>query len=175
MPDSKERPSAVKTDKRGVSLIWWYLIALIVLVLDQLTKTWVIAEFYLGQREIITSFFNLVHVHNYGAAFSFLSDAGGWQRWFFAALSAVVSAVIVVWISRLPKTRWIEGLALALILGGALGNLYDRLVLGYVVDFLDFHWSGSHFPAFNVADSGITMGAVLLILDMFITDQDTQR
>mgnify|MGYP003922947907 FL=1 len=174
MPDSKESPSAVKTDKREVSLGWWYLIALIVLVLDQLTKTWVIAEFYLGQREIITSFFNLVHVHNYGAAFSFLSDAGGWQRWFFAALSAVVSAVIVVWISRLPKTRWIEGLALALILGGALGNLYDRLVLGYVVDFLDFHWSGSHFPAFNVADSGITMGAVLLILDMFITDQDTQ-
>lgn len=175
MPDSKESPSAVKIDKRGVSLGWWYLIALIVLVLDQLTKTWVIAEFYLGQREIITSFFNLVHVHNYGAAFSFLSDAGGWQRWFFAALSAVVSAVIVVWISRLPKTRWIESLALALILGGALGNLYDRLVLGYVVDFLDFHWSGSHFPAFNVADSGITMGAVLLILDMFITDQDTQR
>ena len=175
MPDSKESPSAVKTDKREVSLGWWYLIALIVLVLDQLTKTWVIAEFYLGQREIITSFFNLVHVHNYGAAFSFLSDAGGWQRWFFAALSAVVSAVIVVWISRLPKTRWIEGLALALILGGALGNLYDRLVLGYVVDFLDFHWSGSHFPAFNVADSGITVGAVLLILDMFITDQDTQR
>jgi signal peptidase II len=175
MPDSKESPSAVKTDKREVSMGWWYLIALIVLVLDQLTKTWVIAEFYLGQREIITSFFNLVHVHNYGAAFSFLSDAGGWQRWFFAALSAVVSAVIVVWISRLPKTRWIEGLALALILGGALGNLYDRLVLGYVVDFLDFHWSGSHFPAFNVADSGITTGAVLLILDMFITDQDTQR
>ena len=175
MPDSKESPSAVKTDKREVSLGWWYLIALIVLVLDQLTKTWVIAEFYLGQREIITSFFNLVHVHNYGAAFSFLSDAGGWQRWFFAALSAVVSTFIVVWISRLPKTRLIEGLALALILGGALGNLYDRLVLGYVVDFLDFHWSGSHFPAFNVADSGITMGAVLLILDMFITDQDTQR
>jgi len=175
MPDSREEPSAVKTDKRGVSLVWWYLIALIVLVLDQLTKTWVIAEFYLGQREIITSFFNLVHVHNYGAAFSFLSDAGGWQRWFFAALSALVSAVIIVWISRLPKTRWIESLALALILGGALGNLYDRLVLGYVVDFLDFHWSGSHFPAFNVADSGITMGAILLIVDMFITDQDTQR
>lgn len=175
MPDSKQSPSAVKTDKRGVSLIWWYLIALMVLVFDQLTKTWVIAEFYLGQREIITSFFNLVHVHNYGAAFSFLSDAGGWQRWFFATLSAVVSAVIIVWISRLPKNRWIESLALALILGGALGNLYDRLVLGYVVDFLDFHWSGTHFPAFNVADSGITMGAVLLILDMFITDQDTQR
>ena len=175
MPDSREEPSAAKIDKRGVSLVWWYLIALIVLVLDQLTKSWEIAEFYLGQREIITSFFNLVHVHNYGAAFSFLSDAGGWQRWFFAALSALVSAVIIVWISRLPKTRWIESLALALILGGALGNLYDRLVLGYVVDFLDFHWSGSHFPAFNVADSGITMGAILLILDMFITDQDTQR
>jgi len=115
-----------------------------------------------------------VYVRNYGAAFSFLSDAGGWQRWFFAILSTVVSAVIAVWIFRLPKVKWIESLALALILGGALGNLYDRVILGYVIDFLDFHWSGWHFPAFNIADSGITVGAILLILDMFLTNQDSK-
>ena len=114
-----------------------------------------------------------MYVRNYGAAFSFLSDAGGWQRWFFAVLSTAVSAVITVWIFRLPKSKWIESLALALILGGALGNLYDRVMLGYVVDFLDFHWSGWHFPAFNIADSGISVGAILLILDMFLTNHDS--
>ena len=154
-------------------LIWFMLAALIVAA-DQLTKAWIVADFPYGQGEVITAFFNLVHVHNYGAAFSFLSVAGGWQRWFFSILSSVVSAVIAVWIFRLPKAKWIESLALALILGGALGNLYDRVALGYVVDFLDFHWSGWHFPAFNVADSAITIGAVLLILDMFLTHQDSK-
>jgi signal peptidase II len=111
-------------------------------------------------------------VHNYGAAFSFLSDAGGWQRYGLSVLAAIVSVIIVVWISRQPVQRWLESLALALILGGALGNLYDRVTLGYVVDFLDFHWSGHHFPAFNVADSGISVGAVLLIIDVFINRDD---
>jgi signal peptidase II len=156
-------------------LVFWYALAVVILLLDQLTKGWVVSEFYLGQREIITSFFNLVHVRNYGAAFSFLSDAGGWQRWFFAILSTLVSVVIVVWIGRLEREKWLESLALALILGGALGNLYDRLMLGYVVDFLDFHWSGRHFPAFNVADTGISIGAGLLILDMFVSDQGSSR
>ncbi len=160
---------------RGRDLVVWYLLALLVLLMDQLTKGWVVSEFYLGQREIITSFFNLVHVRNYGAAFSFLSDAGGWQRWFFAILSTLVSLVIVVWIGRLEREKWLESLALALILGGALGNLYDRLMLGYVVDFLDFHWSGRHFPAFNVADTGISIGAGLLILDMFVSGQGLSR
>jgi signal peptidase II len=101
-----------------------------------------------------------------------LSDAGGWQRWGFSLLAAVISAMIIVWIARLPVQRKLEGLALALILGGALGNLYDRLTLGYVVDFLDFHWSGKHFPAFNVADAGISVGAAILIFDTLVNSPD---
>lgn len=145
--------------------IRWFAIAAVVLLVDQLTKYWIVSGFYHGQSVTITSFFNLVLVHNEGAAFSFLSEAGGWQRWFFTGISAVVSLVIIVWITRLPKQRWLESLALALVLGGALGNLYDRMVLGYVIDFLDFHWSGKHWPAFNVADSAICVGAILLIWD----------
>ena len=152
----------------------WFAVAATVLLLDQCSKLWIMERYAYGEGEFFTSFFNLVRVHNYGAAFSFLSDAGGWQRWAFSLLAAVISVVIVLWISRLPTQRKLEGLALALILGGALGNLYDRLSLGYVVDFLDFHWSGRHFPAFNIADSGISVGAVLLILDGFINKPDSQ-
>ena len=146
----------------------WFAIAATVLLSDQYSKLWIMERYAYGDGEFITSFFNLVRAHNYGAAFSFLSDAGGWQRWAFSLLAAVISVVIALWIARLPVQRKLEGLALALILGGALGNLYDRLTLGYVVDFLDFHWSASHFPAFNIADSGISVGAVLLIIDGFI-------
>ena len=150
----------------------WFAIAATVLLSDQYSKLWIMERYAYGEGEFITSFFNLVRAHNYGAAFSFLSDAGGWQRWAFSLLAAVISVVIALWIARLPVQRKLEGLALALILGGALGNLYDRLTLGYVVDFLDFHWSASHFPAFNIADSGISVGAVLLILDGFINKID---
>ena len=121
----------------------WFAIAAAVLLLDQLTKLWIVSDFVLGERRTVTGFFNLVRAHNEGAAFSFLSDAGGWQRWFFTILAIAISTVLVVWISRLPRYKINEGLALALILGGAPGNLYDRLTLGYVVDFLDFHWSGT--------------------------------
>ncbi|MGB0669507.1 MAG: signal peptidase II [Porticoccaceae bacterium] len=152
----------------------WFAVAATLLLLDQYSKLWIMERYAYGEGEFFTSFFNLVRVHNYGAAFSFLSDAGGWQRWAFSLLAAVISVVIVLWISRLSTQRKLEGLALALILGGALGNLYDRLTLGYVVDFLDFHWSGRHFPAFNIADSGISVGAVLLILDGFINKPDSQ-
>ena len=152
----------------------WFAVAASVLLLDQYSKLWIVQRYAFGEGEFVTSFFNLVRVHNYGAAFSFLSDAGGWQRWAFSLLAAVISVLIVLWIFRLSTQRKLEGLALALILGGALGNLYDRLTLGYVVDFLDFHWSGSHFPAFNIADSGISVGAVLLILDGFINKPDSQ-
>jgi signal peptidase II len=151
------------------SYVWrWYAIAVAVLIADQITKLWIVERFAYGDAEFYTGFFNLVRAHNYGAAFSFLSDAGGWQRWGFSALAIAVSTAIVVWLSRLPAKSKLEGLALALILGGALGNLYDRLTLGYVVDFLDFHWAGMHFPAFNVADAGISVGAVLLIVDSLI-------
>ena len=153
----------------------WFAIAASVLLLDQYSKLWIVERFAYGDVQVLSGFFNLVRVHNYGAAFSFLSDAGGWQRWAFSLLAAVISAVIVVWIARLPVQKKLEALALALILGGALGNLYDRLTLGYVVDFLDFHWSGRHFPAFNVADAGISVGAAMLILDTLINGSDANN
>lgn len=151
-------------------LLFWYLVALVALVLDQLTKLLVTSSFTYGDVQEITFYFNLVRVHNHGAAFSFLSDAGGWQRWALSAVAGIVSVGIIIWISRVPSNKFIERLALALILGGALGNLSDRLMLGYVVDFLDFHWSGLHFPAFNLADSCITLGAILLIVDSFFPE-----
>ena len=141
------------------------LIAGTIFISDQLTKSLIVREFYLGQRSEIMSFFNLVHVRNYGAAFSFLSDAGGWQRWFLTGVSGVASIVMIYWINFAKDEKVIEKLSLMIILGGALGNFYDRLVLGYVIDFLDFHWSGTHFPAFNIADMAITIGAVLFIMD----------
>ena len=145
-----------------------FLIASIIFLLDQFTKMQVVQNLYLGQRNELTVFFNLVHVRNYGAAFSFLSEAGGWQRWFLTFVSAVASMVIVYWIKKSDEKKYLETLSLIIILGGALGNFYDRLILGYVVDFLDFHWSGVHFPAFNIADTAITIGATLFIADNLI-------
>lgn len=149
----------------------WLGIALTVLVLDQITKLLIVQRFALFQGFEVTSFFNIVRVHNQGAAFSFLSDAGGWQRWLFTGI-ALAASVAIVFLLKASTHRPRAALALSLILGGALGNLIDRLVYGYVVDFLDFHWQflsllfhGGHFPAFNMADSGITVGAALLIWD----------
>lgn len=159
---------------RPITMLWFALAAS-VLLLDQYSKLWIVERFSYGDIESLSGFFNLVRVHNYGAAFSFLSDAGGWQRWAFSLLAAVISIVIVVWIARLPTQSKMEGLALALILGGALGNLYDRLTLGYVVDFLDFHWSGMHFPAFNIADAGISVGAAVLIFDTLIKGSEADN
>ena len=149
---------------RSQTLIWLSL-AFAVLLADQLTKQWIVAHYSYGVSDSITAFFNLVHVHNYGAAFSFLNNEGGWQRWGFSIFATVVSLIIIVWLIKLSPQQKLEGYALAFILGGALGNLYDRVTLGYVIDFLDFHWSGWHFPAFNVADSGITLGAILIVID----------
>ena len=151
-------------------LFFWYLIAFLILILDQFTKQLITGSFNYGDVQDITAYFNLVRVHNYGAAFSFLSEAGGWQRWALSSVAGIVSIGIIIWISRVPDNKHFERLALALILGGALGNLIDRMMLGYVVDFLDFHWSGMHFPAFNIADSCITLGAILLIIDSLCSD-----
>ena len=145
-----------------------FLIASLIFLLDQFTKMQVVQNLYLGQRNELTVFFNLVHVRNYGAAFSFLSEAGGWQRWFLTFVSAIASMVIVYWIKKSDEKKYLETLSLIIILGGALGNFYDRLILGYVIDFLDFHWSGVHFPAFNIADTAITIGAILFIADNLI-------
>lgn len=142
----------------------WLLIAAVVIALDQLTKIAITANFGLHEGEVITGFFNLVRAHNPGAAFSFLAGAGGWQRWFFTALAAAAS-VFIVWMLRRHGHERMLSLALSLILGGAIGNAIDRLWHGHVIDFLQFHWQGRAFPSFNLADSAITLGAILLIVD----------
>lgn len=152
------------TSSSSRTLLPWLGIALAVIVLDQLTKTVVINTFVLGDSRTITSFFNLVRVHNSGAAFSFLAGASGWQRWFFVGLG-IAAAVFIVWMLRSHGGQRLFGWALALILGGALGNVVDRLLHGYVVDFIQVHHGGWYFPSFNIADSAITVGAILLIVD----------
>ncbi len=149
----------------------WLGLAALVIILDQISKLWIISHFVYGEGLRVTDFFNLVHARNMGAAFSFLSDAGGWQRWLFSAI-AVVAAVWITWLLRKHAQEKLFCFALALILGGALGNLIDRIAYGYVVDFLDFYWKSYHFPAFNVADSAITCGATLLVLESFMKKQE---
>ena len=155
----------------GSNLLPWLGLALLIILSDQLTKTLIIGSFELGDSRTVTSFFNLVRVHNAGAAFSFLADASGWQRWFFVGLG-LVATVFIVWMLKRHGEQRLFSLALSLILGGALGNVIDRLLHGHVIDFLQFHWDwlapifhGGYFPSFNIADSAITVGAVLLILD----------
>ena len=145
----------------------WLSLALFVIALDQLTKAWIVANVPLGGGYAVTEFFNIVFIFNRGAAFSFLSGADGWQRWFFLALALGIS----VWIAAMIRQHAAERLqpaALALILGGALGNAIDRVIREAVVDFLDFHYAGWHFWVFNVADSAITVGVALLFLHQFI-------
>ena len=153
-----------KSSRPGSGWLLWVGIAVLIMVLDQFTKVLVIGRFQYGDSLPITSFFNLVRVHNLGAAFSFLAGAGGWQRWFFTGLG-IVAALVMVWLLRSHAGQRLFSSAISFILGGAVGNVIDRLLHGYVVDFLDFHWAGWHFPAFNVADCAITVGAGLLILD----------
>jgi signal peptidase II len=142
----------------------WLVLSAVVIALDLATKAWVSSAFTLGESLRITPFFNLVLAHNTGAAFSFLADAGGWQRWFFTAVAVAISVALVVMLRRHADNPLLE-CALALVLGGALGNLHDRVTLGHVVDFVQLHAGGYYFPAFNVADSAITVGVVLLVWD----------
>ena len=146
------------------SLGLWLGLAVVVVLADQFTKILILGHYQLGDSTMVTSFFNVVRVHNAGAAFSFLSDASGWQRWLFIGIGAV-AMVLIVWMLRSNPTQRLFSAALTLILGGAMGNVLDRLLYGYVVDFIDVHWAGWHFPAFNVADSAISVGAAALILD----------
>ena len=146
------------------SLALWLGLALVVVALDQFTKTLILGYFQLGDTRYVTPFFNVVRVHNTGAAFSFLAGASGWQRWFFVGLGFVASAFIV-WMLRSHPTQRLFCFAVTMIMGGALGNVLDRLLHGYVVDFLQFHAGGWYFPSFNLADSAITLGAVTLIVD----------
>ena len=148
----------------NASLAPWLGIAAAVIVLDQLTKAMIVAAFRLGDARTVTPFFDIVRAHNRGAAFSFLNDASGWQRWFFIGLG-IVAAGFIVWMLKRHGGQRVFGWALALILGGALGNVIDRVLHGHVIDFIQVHWKSHYFPSFNVADSAITIGAALLILD----------
>lgn len=148
----------------SASLFPWLGLALILLIADQFTKVLILGYYQHGDATYVTTFFNIVRVHNSGAAFSFLASASGWQRWFFTAIG-IAAAIFIVWMLKSHSGQKLFSFALACILGGAVGNVIDRLLHGYVVDFLDFHYAGWHFPAFNIADAAITVGAVCLILD----------
>jgi signal peptidase II len=155
---------AGRSAREGPSLWLWLSLALLVVVLDQLSKTLILGSFQLNDSRTITSWFNLVRVHNTGAAFSFLAGASGWQRWFFVGLGAVAS-VFIVWMLKKHPGQKLFCFAVTMIMGGAIGNVVDRLLHGYVVDFIQVHYGGWYFPSFNLADSAITLGAICLILD----------
>jgi len=162
------------------SLFLWLGIAAAILLFDQFTKLLVISRFELGDSQAVTSYFNLVRVHNSGAAFSFLSTASGWQRWLFTGIG-IAAAGFMVWLLRSHPQQTLFCFALSLVLGGAVGNVVDRMLWGHVIDFLDFHWDWlspvfyqGHFPAFNVADSAIRVGAVCLIADELIRVRRTR-
>ncbi len=154
----------MKAIHKGSKLGQWLAIALIIMLLDQFTKVLIVGSFQLGESSLVTSFFNVVRVHNSGAAFSFLAGASGWQRWFFVGLGAV-AAVFITWMLLRHGQQTLFAFALSLILGGAIGNVIDRLLYGHVVDFIQVHWAGWYFPAFNIADSAISVGATCLIWD----------
>ncbi len=158
------RKPASRALPTGVGLTAWLGWAMLLLIADQSSKVLILGSYQLGDSTTVTPFFNIVRVHNSGAAFSFLAGAGGWQRWFFTAIG-IGAALVMVWLLKKHAGQKLFAFAIASILGGAVGNVIDRVLYGYVVDFLDFHWRAWHFPAFNVADSAITVGAACLILD----------
>ncbi len=149
----------------------WFLMSLIVFTLDWWSKLWISTNLEYHVPFVFTSFFNFTLTYNPGAAFSFLSDAGGWQRWFFTIVASFLSVVIVVWMATLSVKKWRELLALSFILGGAVGNLYDRVSFGHVIDFIVVHYQGYYFPAFNLADSAIFFGACVWLLESFLSDK----
>jgi signal peptidase II len=148
-------------------MLKWLWISAVTLVLDQASKLAVDGNMQLFESIPLMPYFNLTYVHNTGAAFSFLAQAGGWQRWLFAGLAVVMSGIIAVWLYRLQKHETLMAVALALILGGAIGNLIDRVAYGYVIDFLDVYYQDWHWPAFNIADSAICIGVGLMLLESF--------
>ncbi len=158
----------------SLRVFWWYGLALIVIVLDQYSKGLATGGLDYARPVEVFSWFNLTLQHNSGAAFSFLSDAGGWQRYFFSIVAVLISAVLTVWLFRLRGDQWLLALSLALILGGAIGNLWDRLALGYVVDFISVHYAGRYFPAFNLADSAISLGAACMLFDSFFARESAK-
>lgn len=150
----------------------WLWLTVLFLVIDQVTKHWVANVFNLYETLPVFPSFNLFYTHNTGAAFSFLAEQGGWQRWFFALIATAASALFTYWLAKTPASNKVLGIGFALMLSGALGNLIDRVLLGYVIDFLDFYIGDAHWPAFNVADSAIFVGAALMIYDSFTSEDN---
>jgi len=159
----------------GAGQLRWLLLTAAVIGLDQWSKRLIEAGMQLSETRYFLPVFNLVRAHNRGAAFSMFDAASGWQRWVFSALAVIVSIALIVWLARLERRATLLASALALILGGALGNVIDRLRLGYVIDFVQVHWQQHYFPAFNIADSAITIGAGLLLLDAFFSSRRGAR
>lgn len=156
-------------------MLKWLWLSVVVIALDRVSKYLASNSLNLHEPVSILPFFNLTLMHNQGAAFSFLSQAGGWQRWFFTIIALVMTVVIVQWIRRLsPAETWMA-VALALVAGGAVGNVWDRIQLGYVVDFIDVYYKTWHWPAFNIADSAITVGAFMLIVEGFRGSRKSSR
>lgn len=154
----------------------WLWVSLLVVVVDLGSKYLAVETLNYGEPNQVLPVFDITLLYNTGAAFSFLAEAGGWQRWFFVAIAIGVSGMLLVWLKRTPRQQWWLGLGLAWVLGGALGNLYDRIVHGYVVDFISLHYGGYYFAAFNIADMAITGGAALLLIDMlFLAERDNKR
>lgn len=152
----------------------WLWLSGLTLILDQISKIWIDQTMSLHQSIAIFAHFNITYAHNYGAAFSFLSEAGGWQRWFFAILAIVISISLMIWLKRLKNDETLLAIALSLILGGAIGNIIDRVFYGYVIDFLDVYYQQYHWPVFNIADSAICIGAALMLYESFLNKEDTQ-
>jgi len=152
---------------RGRAMKWLLLSALIVLA-DQLTKSYITHHYGEFEFTTVLPILDITRMHNVGAAFSFLASASGWQRWLFITLAVGVSVAIIVWLFRMPRSKWLLAMGLSLVLGGAIGNVIDRIRLGYVIDFIHFHWDRAYFPAFNIADSAITVGAACLLLDALL-------
>ena len=165
--------NGIPLKRSGVRWLW---LAALVFIIDIASKLSVMNSMEYGwpNRIELLPFFNLLYVHNYGAAFSFLSDAGGWQRWLFTAIALGVCGMLTYWMRKLPATHKLANVSYALIIGGALGNLFDRLYHGFVVDFLDFYVGNYHWPAFNIADMAICIGAGLIILEGFLSDRKKQ-
>lgn len=167
--------NSAKTQKMQWGSLHWLWLSGVVLVLDLIFKDLAQTHLTYGVPSPVFPSFDLTLLYNKGAAFSFLSDAGGWQRWFFVAIALGVSTLLVVWLKRTSRRHWWLGLGLSLILGGALGNLYDRVFLGYVVDYISVYYGHSYFPAFNLADSAITLGTIVMVIDMLFLEGERKE
>lgn len=167
-PDMDVQPNELQLMKSRRMAFVWLFASIVIVILDLWTKSIATQSLTLYRPVELTGWLNMTLAHNYGAAFSFLSDAGGWQRWLFTGLAFVVTLVLIAWLFRLQAREKLTAAGLGLIIGGAVGNLVDRVLNGYVVDFIDVYYQGWHWPAFNLADSAITGGVILLLLDALL-------